>query len=67
LDYDTKCENEQGEEVLAKAGVKVEFLILEQDSRIKTSVGRVILNQAIPNILGYADDTFSKKSDSKIC
>jgi DNA-directed RNA polymerase subunit beta' len=65
LDYDTKCENEQGEEVLAKAGVKVEFLTLKQDSRIKTSVGRVILNQAIPNILGYADDTFSKKAIAK--
>jgi DNA-directed RNA polymerase subunit beta' len=61
LDYDTMCENEQGEEILAKAGTKVEFLTLKQDSRIKTSVGRVILNQAIPNILGYADDTFSKK------
>jgi len=65
LDYDTKCENETGEEVLAKAGVKVEFLTLKEDSRIKTSVGRVILNQAVPNILGYADDTFSKKVIAK--
>ena len=65
LDYDTKCENEQDEEILAKAGTKVEFLTLNQDSRIKTSVGRVILNQAIPNILGYVDDTFSKKVIAK--
>ncbi|MDR1811747.1 MAG: DNA-directed RNA polymerase subunit beta' [Candidatus Fibromonas sp.] len=65
LDYDTKCENEAGEEVLAKAGVKVEFLTLKENSRIKTSVGRVILNQAIPNILGYTDDTFSKKVIAK--
>jgi DNA-directed RNA polymerase subunit beta' len=65
LECDTKCENEQGEEVFTKAGTKVEFLTLKQDSRIKTSVGRVILNQAIPNILGYADDTFSKKVIAK--
>jgi len=65
LDYDTKCENEIGEEVIAKAGVKVEFLTLKEDSRISTSVGRVILNQAVPNILGYADDTFSKKIISR--
>ncbi|MDR0517853.1 MAG: DNA-directed RNA polymerase subunit beta' [Fibromonadaceae bacterium] len=65
LDYDTKCENENGEEVLAKGGVKVEFLTLKEDSRMKTSVGRVILNQAVPNILGYADDTFSKKVIAK--
>ncbi|MDR1812208.1 MAG: hypothetical protein LBQ87_05235, partial [Candidatus Fibromonas sp.] len=65
FDYDTRCENEMGEEVMVKAGQKVEFLVLKEDSRIKTSVGRVILNQAIPNILGYADDTFSKKIISK--
>ncbi|MDR2731596.1 MAG: DNA-directed RNA polymerase subunit beta' [Fibromonadaceae bacterium] len=65
LDYDTKCENEQGEEVTVKAGVKVEFVTLLENSRIKTSVGRVILNQAIPEILGYADDTFSKKVIAK--
>ncbi len=65
LDYDTKCENKMGEEVLAKAGVKVENLMLKEDSRIKTSVGRVILNQAIPNVLGYADDTFNKKAIAK--
>jgi DNA-directed RNA polymerase subunit beta' len=65
FDYDTKCENEVGEEVVAKAGVKVEFLTLLEDSRINTSVGRVILNQHIPNILGYADDTFSKKVIAK--
>jgi DNA-directed RNA polymerase subunit beta' len=65
FDYDTKCENKMGEEVLAKAGVKVENLTLKEDSRIKTSVGRVILNQAIPDILGYADDTFNKKAIAK--
>ncbi len=65
FDYDTKCENKMGEEVVAKAGVKVENLMLMEDSRIKTSVGRVILNQAIPNILGYADDTFNKKVIAK--
>jgi len=65
FDYDTKCENEQGEEVKAKAGVKVEFLTLKENSRIKTSIGRVILNQAIPNILGYVDDTFNKKVIAK--
>lgn len=65
FDYDTKCENRMGEEVVAKAGVKVENLILKEDSRIKTSVGRVILNQAIPEILGYADDTFNKKTIAK--
>ena len=65
FDYDTECENESGERVVAGAGVKVEFLTLKQDSRIKTSVGRVILNKAVPNILGYADDTFSKKVIAK--
>jgi DNA-directed RNA polymerase subunit beta' len=65
FDYDTKCENESGKEVLAKGGAKVEFLTLKEDSRIKTSVGRVILNQIVPSILGYADDTFSKKVIAK--
>jgi len=65
LEYDTRCVNESGEEVVAKAGQAREFLTLLQDSRIETSVGRVILNQAIPNILGYANDTFSKKVIAK--
>jgi DNA-directed RNA polymerase subunit beta' len=65
FDYDTKCENKMGEEVLAKAGIKLENLLLKENSRIKTSVGRVILNQAIPSVLGYADDTFNKKTIAK--
>jgi DNA-directed RNA polymerase subunit beta' len=65
LDYNTNCETEAGEKILAEKGKRVEFLTLKEDSRIETSVGRVILNQAIPNILGYADDTFSKKIIAK--
>jgi len=62
LDYDTKCENKSGDEVVAKKGVKVENLLIKEDTRIETSVGRVILNQVIPDVLGYADDTFNKKA-----
>ena len=32
---------------------------------IKTTVGRIVLNQIIPNVIGYANDTFSKKVIAK--
>ena len=65
FDYDTRCENKSGDEVVARAGVKVESMLLKENSRIETSVGRVILNQAVPDVLGYADDTFNKKTIAK--
>jgi len=65
FDYDTMCENKSGDEVIAKAGIKVENLLIKEDTRIETSVGRVILNQVIPEVLGYADDTFNKKAIAK--
>jgi len=61
LDRDTRCLNELGEEIIAKKGEKVEFLTLLEDSLIHTSVGRVFLNQVVPNAIGFANDTFSKK------
>ncbi|MFA6622640.1 MAG: DNA-directed RNA polymerase subunit beta' [Fibrobacteraceae bacterium] len=70
LERDTKCTREQPDDngnvdVVAKAGEKVKFLTLQESSMIKTTVGRIVLNQIIPNVIGYANDTFSKKVIAK--
>ena len=70
LERDTKCTREQPDDngnvdVVAKAGEKIKFLTLQESSMIKTTVGRIVLNQIIPNVIGYANDTFSKKVIAK--
>src|SRR5574344_1007602 len=70
LERDTKCTREQPDDngnvdVVAKAGEKIKFLTLQESSMIKTTVGRIVLNEIIPNVIGYANDTFSKKVIAK--
>ena len=48
-----------------KAGEKVKFLTLKEDNVIKTTVGRIIFNEFVPNELGYANETFGKKVIAK--
>ena len=52
-------------EVQVKAGEKVKFLTLKEDNVIKTTVGRIIFNEFVPNALGYANETFGKKVIAK--
>ncbi len=64
------CERENADdngvtEVLAKAGEKVKFLTLKEPAMIKTTIGRIILNEFVPNELGFANDTFGKKVIAK--
>ena len=48
-----------------KAGEKVKFLTLKEPNVIKTTVGRIIFNEFVPNELGYANETFGKKVIAK--
>jgi DNA-directed RNA polymerase subunit beta' len=57
--------DEQGVERIAKAGEKLEFATLLEVANLKTTVGRIFLNRIIPNDIGYANDTFSKKVISR--
>ncbi len=64
------CERETADdngvsEVLVKAGDKIKFLTLKEPAMIKTTIGRIILNEFIPNELGFANDTFGKKVIAK--
>lgn len=52
-------------EVFVKAGEKIKFLTLKEDNIIKTTVGRIIFNEFVPNELGYANETFAKKVIAK--
>lgn len=70
LETDTPCFTEQPDDngnrdVVAKAGQKVKFLTLKEPSLIKTTMGRIILNEIIPNDVGFANETFSKKVIAK--
>lgn len=70
LEADTPCEMEQPDDngnrdVIAKAGEKVKFLTLKQPALIKTTMGRIILNEIIPNAVGFANETFGKKVIAK--
>ena len=56
---------EEGEEKVIEAGVKVDKVVVLEDTLIETTVGRVILNSFIPQSLGYVNETFSKKAISK--
>ncbi|MBR2057730.1 DNA-directed RNA polymerase subunit beta' [Fibrobacter sp.] len=48
-----------------KAGEKVKFLTLKEPNVIKTTIGRIIFNEFVPNELGYANETFGKKVIAK--
>ena len=70
LESDTRCEMEQPDdkgnvEVFVKKGEKIKFLTLLEPSTIKTTMGRIILNEIIPNAVGYANETFGKKVIAK--
>ncbi|PWJ62316.1 MULTISPECIES: DNA-directed RNA polymerase subunit beta' [unclassified Fibrobacter] len=52
-------------EVEVKAGEKIKFLTLKEENVIKTTVGRIIFNEFVPNALGYANETFGKKVIAK--
>lgn len=70
LERDTLCRREEADEkgnteVLVKAGEKIRLMTLQEDSLIKTTVGRIFLNEIIPNEIGYANDTFGKKTIAK--
>ena len=52
-------------EVQVKAGEKIKFMTLKEPAIIKTTVGRIFLNEIIPVELGYANDTFGKKVIAK--
>ena len=70
FEKDTVCEKEVLDdsgvtEILAKAGEKVRFVTLKEDSLIKTTVGRIFLNEIIPAELGFANETFAKKVISR--
>ncbi|MCF0215571.1 MAG: DNA-directed RNA polymerase subunit beta' [Fibrobacteraceae bacterium] len=52
-------------EVSVKAGEKIKFLTLKDTNVIKTTVGRIIFNEFVPNELGYANETFGKKVIAK--
>ncbi|MCQ2106796.1 MAG: DNA-directed RNA polymerase subunit beta', partial [Fibrobacter sp.] len=52
-------------DVNVKAGEKIKFLTLKEENVIKTTVGRIIFNEFVPNALGYANETFGKKVIAK--
>jgi DNA-directed RNA polymerase subunit beta' len=65
FEKDTLVEDEQGVEKTIKAGERGDFVTLLETCVIKTTPGRVFLNKIIPNHIGYANDTFSKKVIAK--
>jgi DNA-directed RNA polymerase subunit beta' len=58
---DTRVVDENGKEFVVKAGTKAELVTLLEDSVVETTPGRVFVNDVIPNSLGFANETFSKK------
>jgi DNA-directed RNA polymerase subunit beta' len=70
LERDTLCRREEVDDkgrtdVVIKAGEKVRLVTLLEDSLIKTTMGRIFLNEIVPNEIGYANDTFGKKTIAK--
>ncbi|MCQ2101383.1 MAG: DNA-directed RNA polymerase subunit beta' [Fibrobacter sp.] len=70
VEKDCVCLREEADdfgnvEVNVKAGDKVKFLTLKEENVIKTTVGRIIFNEFVPNALGYANETFGKKVIAK--
>ena len=70
LEHDTLCSREFADEsgkveFVAKAGEKIRFATLLEPTIIKTTVGRIFLNEIVPNVIGFANDTFGKKVIAK--
>src|SRR5690554_3120963 len=70
FEKDTLCErdfaDDKGEmQFVAKKGEKVRLVKVLESTLIKTTVGRVFLNDIVPDVLGYANDLFSKKVIAK--
>ncbi len=70
FEKNTLCEKEIPDdngvsEIMVQAGEKVRFVTLKEPTTIKTTVGRIFLNEIIPNQLGFANDTFGKKVIAK--
>lgn len=61
----TRVQLKSGEVKVITPGEKVENATLLEDTLIETTPGRVILNAFIPEVLGYSNETFSKKAISK--
>jgi DNA-directed RNA polymerase subunit beta' len=58
---DTLLDMEEGKVWVQTAGKIAELVYLEEDTIIETTVGRVYLNEIVPSVIGYANDTYSKK------
>ncbi|NLB62607.1 MAG: DNA-directed RNA polymerase subunit beta' [Fibrobacter sp.] len=54
-----------GKEVLTTENEKLENALLLEDTVIKTTAGRVFLNEVFPEKLGFPNETFNKKVISK--
>ncbi len=70
LEHDTLCSREFADEsgkveFVAKVGEKIRFATLLEPTIIKTTVGRIFLNEIVPNVIGFANDTFGKKVIAK--
>jgi len=70
LEHDTLCSREFADEsgkveFVAKAGEKIRFATLLEPTIIKTTAGRIFLNEIVPNVIGFANDTFGKKVIAK--
>lgn len=65
FEKDTRVIDEAGNERVVKAGEKAEFVNLLESINLKTTPGRVFLNRIIPQQIGFANDTFSKKVISR--
>jgi len=65
FEKDTQVIDELGNRKVIKAGEKAEFVSLAENIMLKTTPGRVFLNRVIPQQIGYANDTFSKKVIAK--
>lgn len=61
VEHDVRIQDEHGEEKILKKGEKGEFVTLLEPAMVQTTPGRVFLNNIVPNTIGYANDTFSKK------
>ena len=65
FEKDTRVIDEAGNEKIIKAGEKGDFVTLCDTTMIRTTPGRVFLNRVVPQHIGYANDTYSKKVISK--
>jgi DNA-directed RNA polymerase subunit beta' len=62
---DLLTRTESDEVYTVPAGKKVELVDVQEKTLIETTPGRVFLNEIIPSVIGYANDTFGKKTISR--